>query len=74
VDLAHIKQVCERHIVKGEKLLKDDGSANFFWVKNKNGELCEVIVRLFSDGWFVYVYKFSASRRSDAGRMSFFSK
>ena len=43
MDLAHIKQICERHIIKGEKLLREKGS-NLFWVrkkivKNKKGVL-----------------------------------
>ena len=72
VDFAHIKQICERHIVKGEKLLEEDGSGNLFWVRNKKGALCEVDVSLHSDGWYVYVGGFSASREWDAGFRSFF--
>ena len=72
VDLAHIKQICERHIVKGEKLLKDDGSSNFFWVRNKTGGLCEVHVWLRCDGWRVGVHGFYARLEWDAGRRSFF--
>ena len=60
-DLAHVKQVCERHIVKGEKLLKEDGSSNLFWVRNKNGELCGVNVWLRGVGWNVSVDRFSSS-------------
>jgi len=72
VDLAHIKQICERHIIKGEKLLKDDGSSNLFWVRNKKGDLCRVRVRLYSGGWYVRVYEFSASLGWLAGFRSFF--
>ena len=35
VDFAHIKQVCERHILKGEKLLEESGKANLFGYKTK---------------------------------------
>lgn len=73
VDLAHIKQICERHIVKGEKLLKNDGSANLFWVRKKKGDLCKVRVSLFDDGWRVRVDEFRSSSRWNAGRSSFFS-
>lgn len=72
VDLAHVKQVCERHITKGEKLLKEDGSANLFWVRNKSGELCKVSVWLGSDDWSVIVYKFDASGKWSLGYRSFF--
>ena len=72
VDFAHIKQICERHIVKGEKLLEEDGSGNLFWVRNKKGALCEVDVHLHSDGWFVFVRGFDASDEWDAGSRSFF--
>ena len=72
VDFAHIKQICERHIVKGEKLLEEDGSGNLFWVRNKKGALCEVIVHLLSDGWDVIVSEFCASDGWNAGRRSFF--
>jgi len=72
VDFAHIKQICERHIVKGEKLLEEDGSGNLFWVRNKKGALCEVDVHLHSDGWFVIVLGFDASDEWDAGSRSFF--
>ena len=72
VDFAHIKQICERHIVKGEKLLEEDGSGNLFWVRNKKGALCEVIVRLRGDGWDVIVSEFCASDGWNAGRRSFF--
>jgi len=72
VDLAHIKQICERHIIKGEKLLLEDGNANFFWVRNKKSDLCEVDVHLYSDGWYVFVNEFYASYEWDAGYRSFF--
>ena len=72
VDFAHIKQICERHIVKGEKLLEEDGSGNLFWVRNKKGALCEVDVHLHSDGWSVFVLVFYASGEWDAGSRSFF--
>jgi len=72
VDFAHIKQICERHIVKGEKLLEEDGFGNLFWVRNKKGALCEVDVHLHSDGWFVFVRGFDASDEWDAGSRSFF--
>jgi len=72
VDFTHIKQICERHIIKGEKLLKEDGSANLFWVRNKKGGLCRVCVRLFDDGWYVRVCEFRASGEWNAGRRSFF--
>jgi hypothetical protein len=72
VDLAHVKQVCERHIVKGEKLLKDGGSANLFWIRNKAGVLCKVYVWLRDFGWYVVVYKFYAQVKWHACRRSFF--
>lgn len=72
VDLAHIKQICERHIVKGEKLLSEDGKANLFWIRNKKGGLCRVRVYLDSDGWRVSAYAFDASRKWNAGGRSFF--
>ncbi len=72
VDFAHIKQICERHIVKGEKLLKDNGQANLFWVRNKKGGLCKVHVRLRDDGWHVDVYDFDPVGEWDAGGRSFF--
>jgi len=72
VDLAHIKQVCERHIIKGEKLLKDDGYSNLFWVRNKTGDLCEVRVYLYAAGWRVSVGRFRSTRRWCAGYRSFF--
>lgn len=72
MDLAHVKQVCERHIVKGEKLLKENGSANLFWVRNKKGGLCRVDVWLRSDGWDVGVHRFNASSWWRAGICSFF--
>lgn len=72
VDLAHIKQICERHIVKGEKLLLEDGKANLFWIRNKKGGLCEVSVCLVSGGWNVHANDFDASRKWDAGSRSFF--
>ena len=40
IDLAHIKQVCKRHIIDGEKLLDESGKATLFWLRNKKGELC----------------------------------
>ena len=70
-DLAHVKQVCERHIIKGEKILSETGS-NLFWVRNKNGDLCSVFVWLDEDGWDVYVRRFNASRKWSAGDRSFF--
>jgi hypothetical protein len=72
VDLAHIKQICECHIVKGEKLLLEDGKANLFWIRNKKGGLCMVIVRLGCVGWDVRTYVFDASFTWYAGYRSFF--
>ena len=72
VDLAHIKQVCERHF-SGEKILKEDGSANLFWVRHKNGDLCKVSVWLYSDGWYVSVYEFDSDYEWNAGRRSLFN-
>jgi hypothetical protein len=72
IDLAHVKQICERHIVKGEKLLKENGLANIFWIRNKKGELCEVYVWLGGGGWDVSVSGFRASREWGAGGRSFF--
>jgi hypothetical protein len=72
VDLAHIKQICERHIVKGEKLLKEDGSSNLFWVRNKKGALCKVNVNLNDDGWNVNTNEFNPSNGWNAGNRSFF--
>ncbi len=71
VDFAHIKQICERHIVKGEKLLSETGS-NLFWTRNKKGDLCRVHVWLDSDGWGVDVDKFNAPDGWDVGDRSFF--
>jgi hypothetical protein len=71
MDFAHIRQVCERHF-SGEKLLKEGGSANLFWTRNKNGELCWVGVWLSGDGWVVGVFKFNPSDGWGAGGQSFF--
>jgi hypothetical protein len=73
VDSAHIMQICERQIVKGEKLLNDEGCANLFCTRNKKGELYKVEISLFKDGWFVLVRKFRASNRWDTGTRLFFS-
>lgn len=70
-DLAHVKQVCERHIIKGEKILSETGS-NLFWVRNTNGNPCEVRVWLNIDGWHVDVYGLNASSQWNAGGRSFF--
>jgi hypothetical protein len=72
VDMAHMKQICERHILKGEKLLKEDGSANLFWVRNKKGGLCKVYVYWGDVEWNVRIYEFYASFEWDAGGRSFF--
>jgi len=72
VDLAHIKQICERHIIKGEKLLKEDGFANLFWVRNKRSALCKVDVLLCNSDWYVIVREFNASDGYSAGSRSFF--
>lgn len=71
-DLAHIKQICKRHIIKGEKLLKENGQANLFWVRNKKGDLCEVGVWLYGGGWGVRVCEFRPSDGWGAGACSFF--
>lgn len=71
-NLAHVKQVCERHIVKGEKLLKEDNYSNLFWIRNKSGGLCKVRVWLNDGGWDVDVYEYGASYEWDAGGRSFF--
>ncbi len=71
VDMAHVKQVCEKHIIKGEKLLKDDGSSNLFWVRNKNGDLCRVSV-FWHRGWYVSLHEFNPSFDWHAGNRSFF--
>lgn len=70
-DLAHVKQICERHIVKGEKIFSETDS-NLLWVRNKKGDLCKVSIRLDSDGWYVRVHKFSAQYVWFAGFRSFF--
>lgn len=72
VDFAHIKQICERHILKGEKLLEENGRANLFWVRNKKGRLRKVDVWLHGDGWVVFVNKFRAQCGWYAGSRSFF--
>ncbi|MEJ0001648.1 MAG: hypothetical protein WDN09_00435 [bacterium] len=72
VDMAHVKQICERHIVGGEKLLLDNGYANLFWVRNKKGALCGVCVYWNDDGWDVFVVEFRASFEWRAGDRSFF--
>ncbi len=72
VDLAHIKQICERHIVKGEKLLRDDGHSNLFWVRNTKSGLCRVNVYFDGGGWFVYVDEFIPSYGWYTGYRSFF--
>ena len=72
VDFAHIKQICERHITKGERLLKDNGRANLFWVRDKIGTLREVNVHWITDGWRVFVHGFIPSRGWYAGDISFF--
>lgn len=72
VDLAHIKQICERHIIKGEKLLLESGKANLFWVRNKKGALCRVRVGLDGDGWHVGTLGFDPSHEWNAGIRSFF--
>ncbi len=71
-DLAHVKQVCERHIIKGEKLLDETGKANIFWVRNKKGGLCGLDVWLRDVGWRVNVNKFCPTYRWLAGFRSFF--
>lgn len=46
--------------------------ANLIWFKDDTGELCEVHVSLFGDGWNVCVFKFNPTGEWDAGRRSFF--
>jgi len=72
VDLAHIKQICERHIIKGEKLLDESSKANLFWLRNKKCELCRLSVWLDGGGWFVSVSRFRATSEWNAGNRSFF--
>ncbi|HEY4715016.1 MAG TPA: hypothetical protein VIH31_00710 [Candidatus Paceibacterota bacterium] len=71
-DMAHVKQICERHIVKGEKLLKDNGQANLFWVRDKDGDLCEVFVNRNAGGWYVRMLRFRSGDEWAAGYSSFF--
>lgn len=61
VDLAHVKQICYRHIVLGEKILLENGKENLFWTRNKKGQLCQVYVNLYDDGWRVHTCPFRAS-------------
>lgn len=72
VDLAHIKQICERHILKGEKLLLENGQSNIFWVRNKKYRLCKVNVCFSGSGWRVYALEFGSSIEWPAGDRSFF--
>ncbi len=72
VDLAHIMQICKRHIIGGEKLLLEGGKANLFWIRNKKGELCEVGVGLGVGGWVVSTSPFDPSDGWGLGRRSFF--
>jgi hypothetical protein len=53
VDFAHIKQICERHIVAGEKILYEEYEVNSFWVRSKFNQLHEVIVILSFHGWSI---------------------
>lgn len=71
-DLAHISQICERHIVKGEKLLSET-SSNLFWVRDENDNLCNVYVWLYyHDGCRVRVRRYIPSKGWVAGVRSFF--
>ncbi len=74
LDLSHIKQICERHIVKGEKLLLEDGEVNLFWIRNKKDDLYEVYVLFDGDGWSVSARSFIASRVWSMGTRFFFQK
>ncbi len=64
VDLAHISQICQRHILGGEKLLKklrkmpvgtfggDCGDVNAFLVRDKKGELRPVYIYQEKKKWW----------------------
>lgn len=71
VDFAHIKQICERHIIKGEKILKDEG-INLFLVRDTTGQLFEVPV-WYKDGWNIHEYRFPSSNMWYGAVQSFFS-
>jgi hypothetical protein len=74
VDLAHIYQICYRHIVKGEKLFKED-ELNIFWVRTQKvvkGQLCELYVWVADGGWCVDVSEFCDFSERIAGNRSFF--
>lgn len=72
VDFAHIMQICKRHITGGEKLLLEDGKSNVFFVRNKIGELCLVLVFLSNHGWYVSSGLLRASRVRPFKYRSFF--
>lgn len=73
VDFAHIAQICKRHIIKGEKLLKENNFRNLFWIRSKNVELCKVIVWKNEHGWGIYVSKFELNNKWIIDYCSFFS-
>lgn len=57
------------------KLMKENDTTkkyNLIWFKDKEGELCEVDVWLYSGGWNVGVDKFNPQYVWDAGNRSFF--
>lgn len=70
-NMAHVKQICERHITEGENLLSEKKS-NLFWIRDKKGDLCLVYVWLDVGGWRVFVSMFYPSYRWLAGSRSFF--
>ena len=72
IDLAHVGQICLYDFIEGKKLFKKNGQLNLFWVRDKKGNLCEVLVWRDADGWNVDVRRFNAPSRWSADSRSFF--
>lgn len=54
MDLSHVWQICKRHIVDGEKLLRENLQSNVFFLCNKNGIVSKIDVWQFvNKGWWV---------------------
>lgn len=54
LDLAHVMQICKRHIVDGETLLREDYQANVFCICNTDGILSKIDVwRFAGKDWWV---------------------
>ena len=70
VDLAHIKQVCERH-QRGESIFMMN-KVTLFWIRDTKGDLCRVDVWLDEGGLHVHVDGFDSDYRWYAGNGSFF--